>query len=133
MTKPSLHASDLTGCRILVIEDLYLVADDICRALVRHGASVVGPTPDLATGLELARCEPIDAAVLDINLDGETSYQIADELAHRDVPFIFATGYEEWVLPVSYRATRRVGKPFSMGEVVTAIIDVMSDREVRAS
>ena len=133
MTSPNLPVLELAGRRILVVEDVYLVADDICRALTRHGASVVGPTPDLASGLDFVRREPIDAAVLDINLDGEMSYQLADELMRRDIPFVFATGYDDWVLPTAYQAARRVAKPFSMGDLVTAVIDVTAGRRAGAS
>ena len=40
-------APNLTGRRILVVEDEYFIADDIARALTSLGAEVVGPAPDL--------------------------------------------------------------------------------------
>jgi len=61
--------------------------------LVELGFLVIGPFSRAADAAAAAASEPIDAAVLDINLDGELVYPVAEELARRDVPFIFVTGY----------------------------------------
>jgi hypothetical protein len=39
--------------------------------------------------------EAIDVTVLDVNLNGQMSYPIADALAARGVPFVFSTGYDK--------------------------------------
>ncbi|MFP3942879.1 MAG: response regulator [Alphaproteobacteria bacterium] len=85
--------ASLNGKRILVVEDEFLVAGFIEDALGELGAIVVGPVYRIEEGLVLAREEPLDGAVLDINLNDERSDPIADALKARGIPFIFATGY----------------------------------------
>ena len=57
------------------------------------GCSVVGPAYNLADGLALAEAGDFDAALLDVNLGGQRSDQIADRLRQRGIPFGFITGY----------------------------------------
>src|SRR3712207_8803154 len=73
-------APDLTGRRILVVEDEYFIADDIARALTGLGAEIVGPAPDVESAAALLSQRPVDWAVLDINLQGEMVYPVAEAL-----------------------------------------------------
>lgn len=104
----------LEGRRILVVEDDYLVALTVVELLEDVGAEVVGPvsTADEAVALVTAGDIAIDAAILDVNLDGETSFPVADALAERNVFFVFATGYGGAVLGDHYRHYPRCQKPF---------------------
>ena len=81
------------GRRILVVEDEPLVAMLLEDLLLELGLEVIGPALRLERALELARSEPMDAAILDVNLAGERSYAVAEQLAARGIPFAFATGY----------------------------------------
>jgi CheY-like chemotaxis protein len=85
--------SAFQALRVLVVEDEPVVAmclEDILDAL---GCVPVGPAGRLSEGLALAESEPLDAAILDINLAGERSTPIAEMLRARGVPFAFASGY----------------------------------------
>lgn len=108
----------LRGKRILVVEDEYFLAADLHRALERQGAVALGPVGELGEGLALAEDGAIDAALLDVNLEGARSYAIADRLAERAVPFLFVTGYDPWALPPAYRDAPRVAKPFTAEQVL---------------
>lgn len=99
--------------RILVVEDEFLAALDMAEAVERHGGRVVGPVGRLGQAMELARSEALDAAILDVRLDGETSFPLADLLAERGVPMLFATGYDHAHLPERFDAARRIAKPVS--------------------
>ncbi|MFM0052465.1 response regulator [Caballeronia grimmiae] len=79
----------------MVVEDDYLVALGLSAVLAEAGAHVVGPVagPREAVALIEESRETVDAAVLDVDLNGEKSYPVADALALRDIRFIFATGY----------------------------------------
>jgi len=114
-------SDDLKTKRILVIEDEYFIAFDLARALVAAGAEVVGPAGDLATGLRLADSEEIDAAILDVDLDGAMSYPIADRLAQAQVPHLFLTGYDGWSLPAIYRNIPCLPKPFAMSGLLALV------------
>lgn len=118
----------LAGKRILIVEDEYLIAADLKRTLAREEAIVLGPVGTLEGGLALA-IDPIDAAVLDVNLEGAFSYGIADALDARSVPYAFLTGYDEWSLPEAYRDTPKVTKPFTAGAIVAMVESLVAARE----
>jgi CheY-like chemotaxis protein len=104
-------AVSLQGRRLLIVEDEYLIAADLAGTLVNGGAEVIGPVGSVADALALISADAPDGAVLDINLGEERAYSIADELRQRGVPFVFATGYDAWVIPEAYRDIPRCEKP----------------------
>jgi DNA-binding NtrC family response regulator len=111
----------LAGQSILIVEDAYWVAADVKRTLNRAGAGVVGPVAYIQQALDALDSNSIDAAVLDINLDGALSYPVASELERRSIPYLFATGYEPWAMPEKWRAVGRIDKPFSEDALVGAL------------
>jgi len=112
----------LRNCRILVVEDEYLLADDLCNALTDAGAIVLGPVPEVEEALALIEREPhIDAAVLDVNLRGGMVFPVADALRDRNVPFALATGYDGWTLPERFSDVLRLEKPFRPERLVAKL------------
>jgi CheY-like chemotaxis protein len=107
-------AKPLRGCKILVVEDDYLVALAVAGLLEEAGASVVGPVgwADEALSLVEDGSEPVDVAILDVDLHGEKSYAIADALARRNIRFVFATGFGEASIDRRYHDRPRCQKPF---------------------
>jgi CheY-like chemotaxis protein len=99
------------SARILVVEDEYLLAEALADALTALGAQVVGPVAGLAEALDLAADAAIDGAVLDINLRGEMVFPLADALAARGVPYLFATGYGHETIPQRYQDVPTLSKP----------------------
>jgi PAS domain S-box-containing protein len=79
--------------RMLIAEDEALVAIMMEDIALEFGWSVVGPFARTADALAAAKAEPVDAAILDVSLNGELVYPVADVLAGRGVPFVFTTGY----------------------------------------
>jgi DNA-binding response OmpR family regulator len=116
----------LRGLRVLVVEDDFYIADEICGALRASGAEIVGPSPDIAHGLHLARTERIDCAVLDINLHGALAFALADELKQRGTPSIFATGYDDSVLPRQFSANVRLEKPVNLSALLRTVQSLCS-------
>ncbi|WBH15344.1 response regulator [Sphingomonas radiodurans] len=116
MTSPSLK-----GRRILIVEDEYFIASDLKRVLESVEADVIGPVGDLASGLDLAHREALDAAILDVNLEGTLSYRLADYLEQQHVPHAFVTGYDGWSMPEVYRDRPRITKPFTDASVLAAV------------
>lgn len=116
----------LQGARILVVEDNFLVAEVLCDLLRSEGCLVVGPAPRLARGLSLATTEALDGALLDINLNGERCFAIAEILSQRHVPFIFLTGYnEDTIIPAALRGAPLLGKPVTDLRLLTALIALL--------
>lgn len=112
---------DLRLRRVLVVEDEYLIARALAEGLSQRGVIVVGPASDLTTALALADAEPLDAAILDINLDGQSVYPLADTLLQAEVPFGFATGYDLVVIPEQYRAVPFWQKPCTVEALAGAL------------
>ena len=102
----------LTGQRILLVEDDFYIAEDMVYQLEAGGAKVVGPVAsvDAAIGL-IEQTEPLDGAVIDVNLQGVMSWPIADALLRRGVPFVFATGYDRASIPERYAKIACCEKP----------------------
>lgn len=123
----SAASGSLAHRRVLVVEDEYFIADDMARALQSLGAEVVGPAPTLDKALALLAAERVDAAVLDINLRGETVFPVADALRERGVRFVFATGYDPSVVPPEYRDVPRWEKPFDP-QVLAAMLPSFVER-----
>ncbi len=98
--------------RVLLVEDEMMVAGMLQRMLDHLGYAVVGPASDVDEAMAMIDGGGVDAAVLDINLDGKMSYPVADELASRGIPFIFSTGYEGENLRDGYEGVPVLKKPF---------------------
>lgn len=112
----------LRGCRILVVEDEYMLADELSIELSDADAIVLGPAGTLEDALDLIRSEPrIDGAILDLNLRGEAAFPAADLLVERGVPFIFTTGYDQSSIPSRFADIVRCEKPVNIMRIKQAI------------
>ena len=112
--------------RILVAEDEFLVALLLEEELRAAGYSLVGPFTNLASATSAARRERFDVALLDINLDGEMVYPLADELVDRKAPFIFLSGYSWQNTPEKFDQVPRVAKPFDTPTLLAEITRLVS-------
>jgi DNA-binding response OmpR family regulator len=110
---------------ILIVEDEPILAIEMQDIIERAGYAVCGPHLTLSAARAHLADEPIDAAVLDVNLGGGDSiYPLADELAARGTPFIFATGNGRWV-DRRYAHVPVVHKPYRPSEIVGALRRVL--------
>lgn len=117
--------SNLSGARVLIVEDAVLLALELDGGLRDAGAQVIGPAYDLPEALSLLD-QPIDAAVLDANLDGLSVSPVAEALAARGVPFVFATGYGDVGGPGGFDAPV-IRKPYDVSQVVSALAELLRD------
>lgn len=111
----------INAARVLVVEDELLIAMLIEDYLGELGYEVVGPAMRLERGLELARTERLDFAVLDINLSSQLSFPIADILRERGIPFIFATGGGRRGLEGRHEDAVMLHKPFDLSDLERAL------------
>jgi DNA-binding response OmpR family regulator len=133
MTEPhpiNAAAYELAGHLVLVVEDDYFIAEEICTALRKRGASVIGPAADVEQGRLLMTHQQLDCAVLDVNLHGEHVFRLAGELRARGVRSIFATGYDAAFLPLAFRDAIYLQKPIDIAALVRAVKE--SSRSHRA-
>ena len=120
---------DVARHRILVVEDSALVLMMIKDMFGKLDWKMVGPATRLAAALALARREPMDAALLDINLDGEMSWDVAVVLKERGIPFMFSTGYDvSNVIPEHLAGAPIIGKPFHIDELERCLREMISAR-----
>ena len=107
--------------RVLVVEDEYLIRMLLEDMLAELGYDVVAAVGTIAEAREQAAKGEFGAAVLDVNLDGQEIYPIADLLAERSLPFVFVTGYGERSLPDRYRGRPALQKPFQAEQLDAAL------------
>lgn len=96
--RPGLASEDspaLRDQRVLIVEDEAVVAMELTRVLTAAGAKVVGPAGTIEEALNLLDDQPIDRALLDVNLGGRPITPVAKALSRRRIPFVYLTGYQE--------------------------------------
>ena len=111
------------GLRVLVVEDEMLVSLLIEDALANEQCVIVGPFDRVDSALEAARTEILDAAVLDVNIDGSTVYPVADALAARHVPFLFLSGYGRQAIPSDHPEWQVCNKPFRPNDLIGTLAE----------
>jgi len=107
--------------RVLVVEDEYLIRMLLEDMLDELGYAVAAAVGTISEASQLAANSEIDAAILDVNLDGQEIYPVADILAKRGLPFVFVTGYGERSLPEPYRSRPALQKPFQSEQLKIAL------------
>lgn len=121
----------LKGRNILVVEDEFILARGLKRALEDSGAVVLGPDASIEAALARIENEQIvDLAVLDVNLHGEFSFPVADALASRKIPFIFVTGYDDAVTVNRYPDVPKCNKPFVIGNLLTTMHSLLANSQI---
>ncbi|BCM17921.1 hypothetical protein MJ8_16870 [Mesorhizobium sp. J8] len=112
----------LSGLNVLVVEDVFMLAQDLADQLTGAGCAVVGPAPTIQQALDNIDGIALDGAVLDVNLRGERSFPLADHLARGGVPFVFLTGYDSvTVFPDRFRDTPKLTKPVDYEALIEAV------------
>jgi AmiR/NasT family two-component response regulator len=111
----------MKGLRILIVEDEFLLAMSLEDDLVAAGCSPIGPFANLTSATEATRREQFDLAILDVNLNGEVIYPLADELVSRGKPFVLLTGYGAASLPERFRNLPRLPKPYDSASLIKEI------------
>src|SRR5215472_3308440 len=118
-----------SGLRVLLVEDEIMVALLLEEMLGELGHTVVGPVARLQRALEMAQQEPLDVAILDVNINGSEVYPVAEALAARDIPFAFVTGYGGKGLRTSYCDRPTLQKPFRRRDLRELFADLCRSRQ----
>jgi CheY-like chemotaxis protein len=115
----------MPNARLLIVEDEYLIRLLLEDMLVEFGCTIAAVASNLEDGKQAAQTAQIDLAILDVNIDGEQVFPIADILRGRKLPFIFITGYGARGLPDSYRDSPTLQKPFQMQDLEATLTRVL--------
>lgn len=113
--------SELAGRRVLVIEDEALVMMLIEDTLVEIGCEIAGMASRLDEALDKAESRSFDVAILDVNLNGRQTFDVARSLKRRNIPFVFATGYGAASLLAEFAGTPVLQKPFRQYDLEAAL------------
>lgn len=112
----------LEGKTILVVEDDFFVATDLCRLLESEGVQVLGPVGRVADALGvIGQSGHIDGALVDLNLHGVLAFPVADALTERSVPFLFLTGYDRSAIPERFNDVPHFQKPITLADARTVL------------
>ena len=98
--------------RVLVVEDELMIRMLLEDMLGELGYTIAAQAARIDEALDAAKNAAFDVAILDVNLNGETIMPVAEALDARGMPFVFATGYADAVLPEAFRDRPMLKKPF---------------------
>lgn len=112
---------------MLVVEDELFVAMLVEDLLGDLGCAIIGPVCSAAEAEAAARAAVFDFALLDVNLDGETSFAAADVLRERRIPFAFVTGYGEQGVRPDLRDVPVLSKPIDPRRLAQVIESSQGD------
>lgn len=112
--------------RVLLVEDEPMIAFALEDMVIELGYVVVGPAYRLPEALQLAADEQFDVAVLDVNLNEQRSFAVADLLKERGIPFLFATGYAEGGVGWT-EETAVIAKPYSRDQLAHALEQLLTN------
>jgi DNA-binding NtrC family response regulator len=111
--------------RLLVVEDEYLIRMLLEDMLDELGYGVAAAVGSLAEAREHASNGSFDGAILDVNVDGQEIFPVAEILSERGVPFVFVTGYGEGSLPEAFRNRPALQKPFQADRLKTTLQNLL--------
>lgn len=122
----------LAGCRMLVVEDEMLVLMLTEDMLTDLGCTSIATAATVEKALALIEAEDFDLAMLDMNLNGDTTTAVADALAARGVPFVFATGYSSLRRRDGHCDRPVLNKPYQPHQLLTALERLLAPDAVAA-
>jgi CheY-like chemotaxis protein len=112
---------NFSGVRVLVVEDEFAVLLLVEDMLNELGCTIVGTATRLSDALTLAGKAECDAAILDVNLNGENVGPVAEALDGRGIPMVFSTGYGKSGLEPRWRERPVLQKPYRLEEFAAAL------------
>jgi CheY-like chemotaxis protein len=118
----------LTGLEVFIVEDEWLISRLIEELLEELGCTVADSAGSVAEALaKLNSGVELDVAVLDVRLSGQLVFPVADVLASRNIPIVFATGYGTVDLPERYPGRPILHKPYGAGDLAEALMAITCD------
>ena len=116
---------EFSGLRVLLVEDEGGVALLLESMLEDLGCDVAASVARLSRAFEALERQAFDLAVLDVNLAGETSFELARRLREEGTPLVFSTGYGPSGMPDDLGSCVVLPKPFTQTGLRQAIVDCM--------
>ena len=115
------NPNNLSGVRVFVVEDEFAVLLLVEDMLTELGCKLAGTASRMPEAINMARTAAFDAAVLDVNINGEVIDPVAEVLATRKVPMVFSTGYGRSGITARWRDHPVLQKPYRLEELAVAL------------
>ena len=117
----------MTQATVLVAEDERIIAFDLCNTVAEAGYTVEGPHPDTSSAMLAFQKDKPDLAILDIELDDGTVFQLAQKLADENVPIIFHSGrYSTDEMRARFPKAKTLTKPCPPARMIETVNSVLS-------
>jgi PAS domain S-box-containing protein len=107
--------------RLLLVEDELVVGMFMQELLESIGYRPTDPVGRLSDAMAMATNERFDGAILDMNLNGEIVYPLAELLTEQKVPFIFLTGYAPRNVDARFTAIPILQKPVLQEDLIDVL------------
>ena len=120
-------STDVKTLRVLVVEDEFIIADEIATIVETAGHAVVGPVGSLDEALRALDRDRPDFAIIDASLRGKSSAPLAERLRTLRLPFCVCTGYRLEDLRPSFGDVLVVPKPVRASGL-TGLLRAAADR-----
>jgi DNA-binding response OmpR family regulator len=114
---------------VLVVEDEPLIAMLVTDYLRDLGCACIGPYARLSEALQAAKTAPVDAAILNLVLQGQHAYEVAEVLAKREIPFVFATGMPHGGIDGAWADRPFMTKPYTQDDVRTLLLQLFDQKQ----
>ncbi len=128
MSDQAVSGQEFEGIRVLVVEDEAAISMLLEEMLLDLGCEIVGPAARLASALQTIEKQPVDLAILDVNVAGEPIYPVADALRERNAPFVFSTGYGKSGIRDDYRDYPVLQKPFMQNDLCAQMRNALANK-----
>ncbi|MBC8128795.1 MAG: response regulator [Rhizobiaceae bacterium] len=115
----------LAGRRILVVEDETMILMMIEDMLDELGCRDVRSAGTVEKALLEIETQTFDGAMLDMNLHGVDSRDVADSLASHGVPFVYSTGNCQRETREGFSERDVLRKPFSFAELTSTLTTLL--------
>lgn len=116
---------NLAGLRVLIVEDEPLVAKFLEEMVAEIGCVVAAVASNVDEATEKLSSTEFGVVILDLNLNGARAFQIAESLARKQVPFVFATGYGRDGVPQGWPRVPVLAKPFGKHQLRWALTSAL--------
>jgi CheY-like chemotaxis protein len=125
-TKAQKMEANLEGRRVFVVEDESVITMLLQDMFEELRCEVVSLASRFQDALDKAKTLSFEVAILDVNLNGQRTFPIAEALIERGLPFVFATGYGAAAVPENFRGAPVLQKPFRLNDLERAVLTALA-------
>jgi len=131
--EPASRWQHIRGKRVLVVDDEPLIVMDVTETLIEAGCEIAGPAQNIDKAMSIINTTEVDAAILDVNLQGQRVDDLALELTRRNVPFAFISGYGRDGLPPAFGQALLISKPFNSAQILDVVAQLTETSGITVS